>query len=208
MRPAAIEVTQRNGVPPRWVITIAAVFVVGVATAAAIVIPELLSDDNGGGSPSPTSATGSSGPSATPSSADPEEGGIVVAIAPGITDGRADEVVAMLNVYFNGINAKDYPAVGTVLDPDGTTDPDDEDDMKELSDGTRSTKDSHATLTSLDDAGDGLLSAEVTFRSNQRAGDGPQDRPAETCTQWDIVYTLTHDGAYRIRQSDATSQPC
>jgi hypothetical protein len=205
MRPATIEVTQRTGIPLRWVITIAAVFVAGVGVAAAIVIPKLLADDNGGGSPSPTSATG---PSSAPSSADPEEGGLVVAIAPHITGGRADEVVAMLDVYFNGINAKDYPAVGTVLDPDGTTDPDDEDDMKELADGTRSTKDSQVTLTSLDDAGDKLLSAEVTFRSNQKTGDGPEDRPAETCTQWDIVYTLSHDGAYRIRESDASSQPC
>jgi hypothetical protein len=204
-RPATIQVTQRNGVRPRWVITIAAVLVAGAGVAAAIVVPKLLSHDNGGSTPTPTTATGSSAP---PSSPDPEEGGPAVAIAPDITDDRADEVVAMLDVYFNGINAKDYPAVGTVLDPDGTTDPDDEDDMQELADGTRSTRDSHVTLTSLDDAGHGLLSAEVTFRSNQKAGEGPHGRPAETCTEWDIVYTLSHDDAYRIRQSDAESEPC
>jgi hypothetical protein len=95
-----------------------------------------------------------------------------------------------------------------VLDPDGETDPDDEDDMQELADGTRSTQDSDVTLTSLDDGGDGLLSAEVTFKSNQTAGDGPEDRPDETCTQWDIVYTLSHHDVYRIEESDATSQPC
>ena len=205
MRPPTIEVTQRTGVPLRWVIAMAVVFVAGVGVAAAIVVPELLSNHTGA-SPQPTLS--STSPSATPSSAAPDEGGLVVAIAPHLTDGRADEVVAMLDVYFNGINAKDYPAVGSVLDPDGTVDPDDDDDMKELADGTRSTRDSHVTLTSLDDAGDGLLTAEVTFQSNQKAGDGPAARPAETCTRWDIVYTLSHDGAYRIRESDAQSQPC
>jgi hypothetical protein len=210
IRPATIEVTQRSGMPLRWVVTIAAVFVVGVGVAAAIVVPSLLSDDNDGGKPTPAITTGSSTPSTGPSadeSGDPQ-GGLVVAIAPDITDVRADEVVAMLDVYFNAINAKDYPTVGSVLDPDGTTDPGDEDDMKQLADGTRSTTDSHVTLTSLDDAGDGLLTAETTFQSKQKAGDGPEDRPAETCTQWDIIYTLSHDKAYRILQSEATSQPC
>jgi hypothetical protein len=207
IRPATIEVTQRNGVPLRWVITIAAVLVVGVGVAAAIVVPQLISDDHGG-TPSPTIANGSSAPGPAPNSADPTGGGLIVATAPGLTDGRADEVIAMLDVYFNAINTKDYPIVASVLDPDGTTDPEDADDMAELAAGTRSTTDSHVTLTSLDDADDGLLSAEVTFQSNQKAGDGPEDRPDETCTQWDIIYTLSYDKVYKILKSDATSQPC
>jgi hypothetical protein len=208
MRPATIEVTQQNGVPLRWVITAAAVLVIGVGVAAAIVVPKLLAHDNASPSPGPTTPTGTPAASRAPSPAATDDGGLVVAISPDLTDGRADEVVAMLDVYFNGINAKDYSAVASVLDPDGTVDPDDEDDMKELADGTRSTQDSDVMLTSLADAGDGLLTAEVTFRSRQKAGDGPAHRPDETCTQWDILYTLSHDDAYRIRQSDASSQPC
>jgi hypothetical protein len=214
-RPPTIEVTHGGGVPRRWVIVVAAVFVAGVGVATAIVVPKLVSGDHGG-TPAPTHAAGSPSPpppastgaSAAPASTGPHKGGLVVAVSPEVTDGRADEVVAMLDVYFNGINAKDYPAVGTVLDPDGTTDPDDEDDMDELADGTRSTRDSDIMLTSIDDLDHGLLSAEVTFRSRQKAGDGPRGRPAETCTRWDIVYTLSHHSAYRIRKSDAKSQPC
>ncbi|MEV6846229.1 hypothetical protein AB0M88_22690, partial [Actinoplanes sp. NPDC051411] len=207
IRPATIEVTQRNSLASPWVITIAAVLLVGAGVAAAIVVPQLVSDHNGGGTPSPTIANGSSAPAPAPSSADPADGGLIVATAPDLNDGRADEVIAMLDVYFNSINSKDYPAVASVLDPDGTTDPGNASDMAELADGTRSTTDSHVTLTSLDDTDEGLA-AEVTFQSNQKAGDGPEDRPDETCTQWDIIYTLSHDKAYRILKSDATSQPC
>lgn len=210
-RPATIEVTQRSGVPLRWVSTIAAVVVVGVGVAAAIVVPRLLADNSSnGGKPTPTTAAESSSPGPAPSSAAPDEGGLVVAIAPDLNDGRADDVVAMLDVYFNGINAKDYDAVGSVLDEDGTTDPRNLADMKNLADGTKSTKNSKVTLTSLDDAGSRKVAAEVTFQSNQNPGDGPQQRPSETCTQWDIIYTLnlTKDNVYKILNSDAASEPC
>jgi hypothetical protein len=39
------------------------------------------------------------------------------------------------------------------------------------------------------------------------APDVTDGRADETCTQWDIIYTLSHH-VYRIQQSDATSQPC
>jgi hypothetical protein len=206
IRPATIEVTQRNGLPLRWVITVAAVLVVGIGVAAAIVVPKLLGDDNKA-QPGPTGPS-TTPSSAAPSSADPQEGGLVVAISPEVSDQRADEVVAMLDVYFNAINAKDYPAVASVLDPDGTVDPDDEDDMQELADGTRSTTDSGVTLTALANLSDGLLAAKVTFTSHQKEGDGPAERPDETCTKWNIIYALSHDDAYRIRKSAATSSPC
>ena len=38
MRPATIEVTQRIGVPLRWVVTIAAILVVGAGVAATFVV--------------------------------------------------------------------------------------------------------------------------------------------------------------------------
>ena len=114
----------------------------------------------------------------------------------------------MFDTYFSGINDKDYNAVGSVLDPTGSVNPDDPQQMADLARGTRSTTDSGVTLTTLSGAG-GALTAEVTFRSNQAPGDGPRGRTAETCTDWDIRYTI--GGAsppYRIRRSKATSAPC
>lgn len=130
----------------------------------------------------------------------------IVAVDPSVVDYRASEVAAMFNTYFSGINNKDYDAVGSVLDPAGNIDPDDSGQMAGLAHGTRSTRDSAVTLLTLDDAGDGLLTAEVVFRSNQDVGDGPGGRRKETCTRWDIVYTLSTP--YRIRSNTASSEPC
>jgi hypothetical protein len=134
----------------------------------------------------------------------------LVTIDPGLTDDRAGDIAAMFDVYFRGINNKDYDSVGSVLDPAGSIDPADPTQMADLAKGTRSTQDSTITLISLSDVADGLLAAQVTFRSTQKPGDGPRGRTGETCTQWDIVYTIsaTSIPSYKIRRSRATSGPC
>jgi hypothetical protein len=114
----------------------------------------------------------------------------------------------MFTTYFGGINDKNYDEVGSVLDPAGSVDPTDTAEMDALARGTRSTTDSDVVLTSVGDASGGLLTAEVTFVSHQDAGDGPRGRSAETCTHWTIRYTVSDEGAYRIRKSKAASRPC
>jgi hypothetical protein len=160
--------------------------------------------------PDTTTTTDSSGPTetVTPDPTTVATASGIVAIAPAVTDPRAPAVAQMFNVYFSGINDKNYTSVGTVLDPNGSVDPTSPKQMKALSDGTKTTVDSNVTLTSLHDAASGLLTAEVTFRSTQDPGDGPRERPAETCTRWDVTYTVSAGDAYRIRKSKAHSAPC
>ncbi len=44
----------------------------------------------------------------------------------------------------------------------------------------------------------------VTYVSEQAAGDGPDDRPDETCTRWSQDYTFTkHDGLWLIDGTEA-----
>ncbi|BBH66774.1 hypothetical protein ACTI_34590 [Actinoplanes sp. OR16] len=122
-----------------------------------------------------------------------------------VTHEQADEVAAMLESYFTGINTKDYAKVAEVLAPDGELDPDDPEQMARFSDGTATAKDSDVVLHDLTDLGGGRLGADVTFRSRQEAGDGPEGRPGETCTEWRVSYTITK---FRIFQAEGTSSPC
>jgi hypothetical protein len=131
----------------------------------------------------------------------------IVRIGAGLTDDRAAEVATMFDTYFAGINAKDYDQVGSVLDPAGSIDPTDAGAMAELADGTRTTRDTGIALNRLLDLGGDRVRAEVTFRSTQKAGDGPRGRTGETCTRWDIAYTLSTP-PYRILRSTASSRPC
>jgi hypothetical protein len=226
----------RRPLPAVWLLAGALVLLTALGVAAVIVVPRLLSARNGsqfaaGAGPAPTATVDpaldpaldpgteppvtedATDPTATdtatgePTTAPPTASGIV-AIAPAVTDGRAPDVATMFDTYFGGINSKDYDAVGSVLDPAGSIDPGDAAQMRAVADGTRTTQDSDVTLVLLEDAGVDLLHAEVTFRSTQAAGDGPHGRPDETCTAWDIVYTVSAGDAYRIKKSKATSSPC
>ncbi|MEU4691042.1 hypothetical protein [Actinoplanes sp. NPDC023714] len=132
----------------------------------------------------------------------------LVTVDPEVTHDRADAVAAMLETYFTGINAKDYAGVAEVLDPDGELDPDDPEQMARFSDGTATARDSDVVLHDLTDLGAGRLGADVSFRSRQEAGDGPEDRPDETCTDWRVSYTITIKPKYRILRAEGTSNPC
>jgi hypothetical protein len=204
---------------PRTGMLILLVALVAVLVAGAIGIPRLLrsADDDPAPvaatpvepPPAPTEATTippeptGEGPAGEPS---PTAAGLV-RIGPGVTGDRAAGVAAMFATYYGGINAKDYDQVGSVLDPAGSIDPADDGDMADLARGTRTTRDSDIVLNRLLDLGGAQIRAEVTFRSNQRSGDGPRGRTGETCTRWDIAYTLSFP-PYKIVRSTASSAPC
>jgi hypothetical protein len=215
-----------RSLPARWILAAALVLFVGLGATGAIVAPRFLRSeehDNQAADGAILSVASAAAVPAEPTTDAPDPTDTpteerataptavgIVAIDPALTDGRADDVATMFDVYFQGINDKDYDSVGSVLDPAGSIDPGDLKQMAALAKGTRSTQDSAVTLMSLSDVADGLLAAEVTFRSRQRAGDGPRGRTGETCTRWDIVYTISAatEATYQIRKSRATSSPC
>lgn len=212
-----------------WIVAFAAVALTALALTAMVVLPRVLRSGEGtaAAAPTPPPATASPWPSDTPDSTDtptptdssqdttpaPSEsaGGTtgLVRIDPGVGDSRAADIAAMFETYFGGINDKDYAAVATVLDPAGSIDPDDADQMAAFQKGTRSTRDSDITLVAISGLTGDLILAEVTFQSEQNAGDGPRGRSYETCTRWDIAYTISSSTAgYRIVKGKAASRPC
>ncbi len=137
-----------------------------------------------------------------------ENAGALVTVDAGVSDDRAPRVAAMLETYFAGINAKDYQRVAGVLDPAGEIDPGNPQHMAAFSDGTATARDSRVVLRALSGDGDGRLRAYVSFRSEQEAGDGPDERLAETCTDWRVTYTVSTGETYRILRGQGVSTPC
>jgi hypothetical protein len=133
----------------------------------------------------------------------------LVTVDPAVDHPRARQVAAMFDRYFTGINERDYRAVARVLDPAGELDPGVPGQLKAFAEGTSTSKDSDVVLRRLTSTASGRLRAEVSFRSEQKVGHGPPERPDESCTRWDVVYVLTvDDGAYRMLRGDGTNQPC
>lgn len=124
---------------------------------------------------------------------------------------RAKDVADMLDVYFTGINERDYRAVAGVLDPAGELDPGAPGQLDAFAQGTSTTRDSDIVLRRLSDGTAGRLRAEVTFLSRQRAGHGPPGRLGETCTRWRVVYVVSvpgDGGPYRMLRGDGVNAPC
>jgi hypothetical protein len=132
----------------------------------------------------------------------------IVAIALSVTDGRAVDLATMFDTYFSGINDKRYDAVGSVLDPAGSIDPGNPAQMAGLQRGTRSTRDSQIVLNDITDGGNDTILARVAFQSAQSPGDGPKGRSGETCTAWNVTYTVSTTSGYRILGSRGQSRPC
>jgi hypothetical protein len=197
-----------------WVPVLVAVVVLLAAGAVTTVLLVERNKDDPVVQPSattqvPTGGTGEPTPSAPTSSAPAPVG--VVAIDPSVTDPRAADVASMFDTHFSAVNAKDYARALSVYDPAGVINPNDAGEAADFQQAVSTTTDSQIMLRSIGpSARGGVLDARVTFRSNQQAGYGPQERPNETCTAWDVTYTLTQPGggAYKILAGKATNAPC
>lgn len=166
--------------------------------------------DRGGGtgtaSPAPSS---SPSPEPTASTAPTAVGLVDIQAVAG--DPRAPAVAAMFSTYFTGINTGDYDSALSVYDPAGSLNPNDPKQRSSFISGVGTSQDSDIRLVALGSApAPAVLSAHVTFRSNQDAGYGPKSNPDETCTLWDITYALTRNaGGYRIlRPLNPRHAPC
>ncbi|GIJ05740.1 hypothetical protein [Spirilliplanes yamanashiensis] len=137
----------------------------------------------------------------------------VVAIAAVVTDGRAAVVAAVFDTHFAGINARDWEGAAAVFDPAGSVDPGNPQEVARWRRDLSTTTDTKIVLREVGDAVDGhagpVVTARVTFRSEQSPGYGPRARPRERCTFWDVTYLLTPspDGSYRILRGSGTSRP-
>ena len=127
-------------------------------------------------------------------------------------DSAAPAVAGMFNTYFTGINNQDYQQALSVFDPNGVINPDDSSQVQQFANGVSTTSDSGMTLINMTPAdGSTVQSAEVQFTSRQQAGYGPKDDTSETCTNWDVTYTLSQSssGNYLIYNvSGSTDSAC
>lgn len=121
----------------------------------------------------------------------------------------ADEVQAAgtLDLYFRSITNADY-ATALAQFADG-----EERDLKKYVASMSTTKVSDVKFQEVRSEDDTPV-IWVTYISEQAAGDGPEDRPEETCTRWSQDYSFTeHDGLWLIDDTEAhrgnsESQPC
>jgi eukaryotic-like serine/threonine-protein kinase len=162
-----------------------------------------------------SSATGSPGSAAAPTPQNAASAstlrtrvGLVKIGSNAVSDPRAAAVAKIFNTYFTGINRHHYGKALSVFDPNGQMNPHDSNVVQNFAQGDATTKDSHVVLSSIGPGGAGRVKrAEVTFQSQQAVGDGPADDPNETCTLWDITYSLVRSssGKYLIHKVRAAS---
>jgi eukaryotic-like serine/threonine-protein kinase len=149
-------------------------------------------------SPSPT-------PSPTPTSVG------MVKIGNTITgDPQAPAVAGVFNTYFSSIDNHDYTKALSVFDPSSPLNPESSTMFNSLSNADATSTDSHVVLTRLYPSdGSPVTQAEVTFRSTQDPGYGPAGNPNQTCTKWDLTYTLTRPSdSYLIYEDRGTNTGC
>jgi hypothetical protein len=163
--------------------------------------------DTGTTQPPPTAATTTAGPPTLPAAVGS------VRLDPSLDPAQAPAVAAVFDKYFTAVNARNAGAALAVMDPGGSINQGDSGAVKRFSDGISTSTDDDILLLTLgpDSSGKGLLQARVTFRSHQDAGKGPKGRESETCTRWDVTYSLTRPGGgdYRIWGStSAANRAC
>ncbi|MFG2044591.1 hypothetical protein [Dactylosporangium sp. NPDC048998] len=157
--------------------------------------------------PAPTTATTTAGPPTLPASVGS------VRLDPSLDPAQAPAVAAVFDTYFSSVNARNANAALAVMDPGGSLNQGDANAVRRFSEGISTSTDDDILLLALgpDTSGKGTMQARVTFRSHQEAGKGPKGRESETCTRWDVTYSLTRPGGgdYRIWGStSAGNRPC
>ncbi|MBR7827933.1 hypothetical protein KDK95_16570 [Actinospica sp. MGRD01-02] len=160
--------------------------------------------DTGNAAVMPTSDS----PTAAPATTAPTSVGIVQ-IAPSLaSDPRAEQVAGMFNTYFQGIDTKNYAQAVNEYDPSGVVDPTNSTQVSDFEKGVSTSNDSQIDLLALAPSGSGAAAtAQLTFQSHQSPGYGPQGNTDETCTDWNLTYTLSQSsaGVYLILGTQSAS---
>jgi hypothetical protein len=156
-----------------------------------------------GGSPTGGATQQASSP-ATAASASPTPSPTLslVAISPGVPASAArPQVETLLSHYFDGINTHDYAEYAGALNPAAQA----KETESEFNSGYSSTADSAMTLTGLSDAGNGGLTATVTFTSRQSPA---QSVDKSACNAWTLNLYLEPKGTgYLIGTAPPGYQP-
>lgn len=157
-------------------------------------------DSAGGAHPSPQPPPQPAGPTSLG----------LVGLAPDLaSDPRAVPVASMFDVYFGGINQKNYARALAQYDPNGVVNPQDDQQVRQFEQGVSTSQDMDVRLLSLEpsDPSSAVTDAGVTFRSTQAAGAGPPGASDETCTDWSLTYALTQaaNGDYLIDNTPSAS---
>jgi hypothetical protein len=128
------------------------------------------------------------------------------------SDSRAYDVGHSLDTYFSGINTSNYESTRTVIDPRSAVDPNNADHWNSFVHDVSTTHDSDIVLTNVSDdpTGQGAVTAQATFRSTQSPGYGPKGSEQETCTLWNINFTLSEPtpSEYRILKTNGEHSSC
>jgi hypothetical protein len=140
------------------------------------------------------SASPSLSPSASPSPS-------VVSLASGVNP-TSPQVQAVLSHYFQGINDHNYAEFASTLTAYGKANQ----PRSSFDSGYSTTTDSGMTLTSLASAGNGDLTAIVTFTSRQSPSDSVDDR---ACNNWTVNLSLVPDSTgYLISPGSSSYTDC
>ncbi|WP_433218819.1 hypothetical protein ACQP00_13510 [Dactylosporangium sp. CS-047395] len=220
---------------PVWIFPaiVAVVLLLAAGTVAFVLRDRILGDDQAGGGPTtgPTATSNPIAPTGTTAAAPtatatgeptptqttaapptvPASVG-AVRLDPSLDPTQGPAVGAVFDKYFAAVNARNAGAALAVMDPNGSINQSDAAAVKRFTDGISTSTDDDVLLLALgpDGSGKGVLQARVTFRSQQQAGKGPKGRESETCTRWDVTYSITRPGGeYRIWGStNAGNRPC
>ena len=146
-------------------------------------------------------------PSATPTPT-PTAAGIIQIDQSVAADPRAVQVATMFNTYFQGIDTQNYSQAVNEYDPSGVVNPNDSTQVSDFERAVSTSDDSQIDLLALTPSGTGpAATAQLTFQSTQAAGYGPAGDTDETCTDWNLTYTLSQSssGSYLILGTQSAS---
>lgn len=114
-----------------------------------------------------------------------------------------DEVRALLQGYFDAINAKDYDMWRETVTDDRAKATPRQDWLVDF----RSTQDGSPVIYRIELAGKGAARVLLTFTSTQDRADAPQELPTD-CIHWNVVFPIETEGnQWKIASGVATAAP-
>jgi eukaryotic-like serine/threonine-protein kinase len=166
--------------------------------------------NEGNTAPAGTGQAALSSPSAIPTPTPTTSVGQVTIGNSIISNPQAASIASLFNTYFTGINDQDYSQALSAFAPDAPINPTSSSTVESLAHADSTTQDSNIVLNSLYPSdGGNVTKANITFQSTQQPGYGPDGASDQTCTDWNLNYTITQSsGNYYLYQVKGTDTGC